>query len=112
MSVPHISVVIPVYKAAGSIVELVERLTNSLQKITSEYEIVLVEDGCPDKSWENVLAVHSNYPNIKALKLSRNFGQHTALTAALDYANGEWIVIMDCDLQDKPEEIEKLYSKA
>lgn len=112
MSVPRISVIIPVYKAADCIVELAERLTNSLQKITSEYEIILVEDGSPDKSWEKILEVHSRYPYIKALKLSRNFGQHRALTAALDYAYGEWIVIMDCDLQDQPEEIEKLYSKA
>src|SRR5580704_5039642 len=112
MSTPHISVIIPVYKAADSLFELAERLTNSLQKITSEYEIILVEDGSLDRSWETVLEVYKNYSYIKALKLSRNFGQHSALTAALDYAHGDWIVIMDCDLQDQPEEIEKLYSKA
>jgi polyisoprenyl-phosphate glycosyltransferase len=112
MFIPLISVLIPVYKATDSLVELIERLTNSLNRITSEYEIILVEDGCPDGSWEKVLEVHKDYPFIKALRLSRNFGQHSALTAALDFANGEWIVIMDCDLQDQPEEIEKLYSKA
>lgn len=112
MSIPHISVLIPVYKAEGSIVELLERLTNALQKITPVYEIILVEDGGSDASWEKILEVYSHYPFVKALKLSRNFGQHSAITAALDYAHGEWIVIMDCDLQDQPEEIAKLYAKA
>ncbi len=112
MVVPHISVIIPVYKAVNSLLELIDRLTRALQQITPEYEIILVEDGSPDQTWEKVLEVHSKYPRIKALKLSRNFGQHSALTAAADHAQGEWVVIMDCDLQDQPEEIQKLYSKA
>ena len=112
MSYPHISVIIPVYKAVDSIVELAERLTVSLQKITPEYEIIMVEDGSPDKSWEKILEVQNRYPYIKAVRLSRNFGQHNALTAAADHSHGEWVVIMECDLQDQPEEIQKLYSKA
>lgn len=112
MSTPLISVIIPVYNAADSIIELTDRLTKTLQKITSSYEIILVDDASLDNSWDKLLHVAKTYPSIKAIKLSRNFGQHKALTAAADQAHGTWVVIMDCDLQDQPEEIEKLYAKA
>jgi dolichol-phosphate mannosyltransferase len=107
-----ISIVSPVYKAKNIIPLLVNRIENSVCKITPDYEIILVEDGSPDNSWQVIENVARNNSKIKGIKLSRNFGQHPAIIAGLSEAKGEWIVVMDCDLQDQPEEIEKLYNKA
>ena len=109
---PVLSIVSPVYKAEKIIPLLVERIENAVSKITSDYEILLVEDGGPDASWSVIESIAKNNPKIKGIKLSRNFGQHPAIMAGLSQAEGEWIVVMDCDLQDQPEEIEKLYNKA
>ena len=109
---PILSIVIPVYKSAGSLDELAHRLTASLIEITENYEILLVDDGSPDQSWEIIQKIQIQYPKITAIKLSRNFGQHSAMKAAIDLSSGDWVVIMDCDLQDRPEEIIKLYLKA
>jgi polyisoprenyl-phosphate glycosyltransferase len=106
-----ISVVIPVYQAAECLQELYQRLTISLQKITPDYEIILVDDCSRDISWEIIENLCNHDANIKGVKLSRNFGQHYAISAGLDYAFGNWVVVMDCDLQDQPEEIEKLYAE-
>ena len=108
----HISVVSPVYMAENILPELVERITQSLQQITNGFEIILVEDGSPDQSWAVIEQLARKYPFVKGIKLSRNFGQHYAITAGLNYCKGEWIVVMDCDLQDRPEEIINLYNKA
>jgi dolichol-phosphate mannosyltransferase len=107
-----ISVVSPVYKAEACIEELCRRLISELSRITDDFEIILVEDHGPDRSWEEILKQASLDSRIKGVKLSRNFGQHYAITAGLDIANGDWIVVMDCDLQDSPEDIPKLYAKA
>ena len=109
---PFISVVSPVYNAEKTLLLLVERVESVLLKTTSEYEIILVEDGGPDDSWSiiNNLAKANN--KILGIKLSRNFGQHNAITAGLSYASGEWVIVMDCDLQDVPEEIPRLLQKA
>ncbi len=109
---PFLSVVSPVYKAEKIIPLLIQRIENSVSKITSNFEIILVEDGGPDSSWDVIEAIAKTNSKIKGIKLSRNFGQHPAIMAGLSQANGEWIVVMDCDLQDQPEEIEKLYHKA
>jgi glycosyltransferase involved in cell wall biosynthesis len=109
---PVISIVSPVYKAEKIIPLLVERIEKSVGKITSDFEIILVEDGGPDNSWSVIEGIAASNPNIKGIKLSRNFGQHPAIMAGLSQAKGEWVVVMDCDLQDQPEEIEKLYAKA
>jgi dolichol-phosphate mannosyltransferase len=108
----EISIVIPVYKAEQIIDELVTRLTRSLSAITSSYEIILVEDGGPDKSWDKIVFHAAKHAEIKGISLSRNFGQHHAITAGLDASKGSWVVVMDCDLQDQPEEIAGLYAKA
>jgi glycosyltransferase involved in cell wall biosynthesis len=107
-----ISIVSPIYKASNILDELVRRISISVETITQDYEIILVEDGCPQNSWEKIEALASDNPQIKGIKLSRNFGQHHAITAGLDHAKGDWVVVMDCDLQDRPEEIPKLYHKA
>ena len=107
-----ISVVIPVYGCRACLEELHRRLVASLEAITPDYEIILVNDACPQNSWEVIKQIAMKDPHVKGLDLSRNFGQIRAITAGLHYAEGEWVVVMDCDLQDKPEEIAKLYRKA
>ncbi|MDD3876098.1 MAG: glycosyltransferase family 2 protein [Bacteroidales bacterium] len=108
----HISVVTPVYGCSTSLLELYQRLKETLTPITENYEIIFVNDASPDDAWEGIEVLAKNDPRVKGIKLSRNFGQHYAITAGLDYCIGEWVVVMDCDLQDKPEEILKLYNKA
>ena len=107
-----ISVVIPVYQAEACLHELHERLTSVLRTLGPDYEIVLVEDRGQDRSWEVIREIAGKDPRVKAARLSRNFGQHHAIAAGLDMCKGEWVVIMDCDLQDRPEEIPRLYEKA
>ncbi len=112
MNQPLISVVSPVYKANNTIDALVERTSHALSQITTNFEIILVEDGSPDDSWYKIQQNCQSDARIKGIRLSRNFGQHYAITAGLDHARGEWVVVMDCDLQDRPEEISRLYQKA
>lgn len=92
--------------------ELVERIEKAVEGITSDYEIVLVNDCSPDNSWECIERRCKTDRRVKGVNLSRNFGQHYAITAGLSKAQGEWVVVMDCDLQDRPEEIPNLYRKA
>jgi glycosyltransferase involved in cell wall biosynthesis len=108
----HISVVAPAYKCAGCIEELYRRLLPVLSGISPDYEIIFVDDGSPDRDWEVISMLCSKDPKVRGLKLSRNYGQHYAITAGLDASRGEWVVVMDCDLQDQPEGIQNLYSKA
>lgn len=107
-----LSIVSPVYKAEKIVDELIRRIHESVSTITSDYEIILVEDGGGDGSWEKIETHSKTDTHIKGIKLSRNFGQHNAITAGLDHCKGNWIVVMDCDLQDQPEEIPKLYNEA
>lgn len=109
---PHISIVSPVYRGEKMVAELVRRNVESVTTITDDYEIILVNDASPDNSWEEIVKQCENNPKVKGINLSRNFGQHYAITAGLHYAKGDWVVVMDCDLQDKPEEIPNLYKKA
>lgn len=109
---PHISVVIPVYKAERCLDELYRRLKESLDAITPQFEIILVEDCGGDSSWQVIERLASSDARVRGIQFSRNFGQHYGITAGLDNCNGDWIVVMDCDLQDRPEEIPRMYSKA
>ncbi|UOQ74216.1 glycosyltransferase family 2 protein [Hymenobacter cellulosilyticus] len=109
---PSISVVIPVYGCAECLPELHRRLTTALTSFTADYQIILVNDHSPDNSWSLVEGLAAHDPCVLGLSLSRNFGQHAAITAGLDRASGEWVVVMDCDLQDMPEEIPNLYEYA
>jgi polyisoprenyl-phosphate glycosyltransferase len=112
LSKPYISIISPVYRAEKVLDELVARIALAVENITTNYEIVLVDDRSPDASWEKMVNIAESNPKVKAIRLSRNFGQHYAITAGLDNAMGEWVVVMDCDLQDRPEEIIKLYQRA
>lgn len=107
----HISAVSPVYRAEKLVPELVRQTAHYLSQITDSFEIILVEDGSPDASWEAIEAVCAEFPYVKGVKLSRNFGQHYAITAGLAQAQGDWVIVMDCDLQDRPDQFEKLYAQ-
>ena len=107
-----ISIVSPVYRAENMVQTLVERIVKSVSMITDDYEIILVNDASLDNSWAEIERQCALTTKVKGLNLSRNFGQHYAITAGLTYAKGEWVVVMDCDLQDRPEEIPNLYLKA
>ena len=109
---PLFSIVSPVYKADRMVHELVSRIKDNVSKITQDFEVLLVNDASPDGSWQAIVAECSVDKRIKGINLSRNFGQHKAITAGLQYAKGEWIIVMDCDLQDRPEEIPNFYKKA
>lgn len=108
----HISIVTPVYGCSSCLEKLYERIVATLTKITKDFEIIMVNDASPDNAWETIKELAQKDSRVKGINLSRNFGQHKAITAGLDYAQGEWVVVMDCDLQDQPEEILKLYNKA
>jgi dolichol-phosphate mannosyltransferase len=109
---PLISVVIPVYKAEKMLDELYTRLRDALETVSPHFEIVLVEDCGGDRSWEVIERLAKADPRVVGLQFSRNFGQHYGITAGLDQCRGDWVVVMDCDLQDAPEEIPRLYHKA
>lgn len=94
------------------VAELVRRNVENIRSITDDYEIILVNDASPDNSWPEIVRQCAENPRVKGINLSRNFGQHYAITAGLRYATGEWVIVMDCDLQDRPEEIPNLYRKA
>lgn len=111
-SSPHISVVIPVYKAENCLDELYHRLKSALENISADFEMVLVEDCGGDNSWQVIERLAAADPRVRGIQFSRNFGQHYGITAGLDICQGDWVVVMDCDLQDRPEEIPRLYAKA
>lgn len=103
---------VPVYGCRDCLLELHRRLTEQLKAITHEYEIILVDDRSPDASWAVLKTLSAADPRVKSIRLSRNFGQHNAITAGLAASQGRWTIVMDCDLQDPPEEIPNLYEAA
>lgn len=107
-----ISVVIPVYGCRAALPELHRRLCESLEQIVDTFEIILVDDCCPQNSWEEIKKLCEKDKRVVGMHMSRNFGQIKAITAGLDKSRGDWIVVMDCDLQDRPESIIELYNKA
>lgn len=107
-----ISVISPVYGCKTSIEELCVRIKKVMVTITDKYEIIFINDHSPDGSWETIVGLTKKDCRIKGINLSRNFGQHYAISAGLDCSAGNWVIVMDCDLQDMPEEISKLYNKA
>lgn len=107
-----ISIVSPVYRAEKILPVLVAEISKATQKIGEDYEIILVDDRSPDNSWEIMKSLAKENPKLQIYRLSKNFGQHATIMAGLSRTKGDWIVVMDCDMQDQPKEIEKLYNKA
>lgn len=112
MDSTFLSIVSPVYMGEKMVAPLVARIGKSMKAITEDYEIILVNDCSPDDSWAEITRQCATDMRIKGVNLSRNFGQHYAITAGLRFATGQWVVVMDCDLQDRPEEIPNLLKKA
>jgi polyisoprenyl-phosphate glycosyltransferase len=107
----ELSVVIPVYRCAECLSTLYERLLRSLEPAVDSFEIIFVDDRSPDDSWAILSELAHRDLRVRAVRLSRNFGQHAAITAGLAQSRGQWTVVMDCDLQDPPEEIPRLLEK-
>lgn len=105
-----ISVVIPVYNAANSMVELYQRLANTLEKITDDFEIIMIDDHSRDKSYNQILQLHKKDNRVKAIKLAENVGQQNALICGFNYIKGDYVITLDDDLQHRPEDIIKLYN--
>lgn len=108
----QLSIVIPVYECEACLRELHRRVTAAVATFTDDYELVMVEDRGADRSWSVILELAGSDPAVRGLRLSRNFGQHAAITAGLAHSTGDWIVVMDCDLQEPPEEIPRLFARA
>ena len=107
-----ISVVAPVFNERECLPEFHRRVAAVLDGLTRPFEIILVDDGSRDDSWARIVALSRADSRVKGVRFTRNFGQHHALSAGLDRARGEWVVLMDCDLQDRPEELPALLEKA
>lgn len=107
----EISVVIPVYGCPEALNQLHERLVNTLNTITQSYEIIFVNDGCPKNSWKVVKEICNQDKKVVGINLTRNFGQVYATNAGLEQSTGETVIVMDCDLQDRPEGIIELYEE-
>ena len=106
-----LSVVIPVYNETELIEELIGRTNKVLLEMAISYEILLVDDGSVDDSWTKITSLKARFPNLKSIKFSRNFGHHYAISAGLREVTGDFAVVMDGDLQDRPEVIPKLFQK-
>lgn len=103
-----ISVVIPVYNSSNSLEELYQRLSRVLKRISHDYEIIMVDDGSRDMSYNIMLRLHRNDHRVKAIRLDRNYGQQNALFCGFHFVNYRYTVTLDDDLQHLPEEIEKM----
>ena len=106
-----ISVVVPLYGCTPFIEELCRRLRATLSRIVARYEIILVDDCGPDDAWPVIQAQAASMPEVRGIRLSRNFGQHAAIGAGLSVSRGAWVAVLDGDLQDPPEEIARLYEQ-
>ena len=107
----EISVISPCYGAPTLLEELVRQIEETVSKLTSDYEIILVEDHSPDNSREIITEICRKNKRVKGVFLSRNFGQQYALNAGFDLSTGDYVVTLDCDLQNPPAQIKDLYEK-
>ena len=112
MTKPFISVVAPVFNEMECLPVFYARICAVLDAYGKPFEIILVDDGSHDDSWACIKQLNRQDGRVSGVRFSRNFGQHQALTAGIDQAGGDWVVLMDCDLQDQPEEIPNLLNKA
>lgn len=108
----QLSVVVPVYGCGECLVLLHERLTRTLGGMVESYELVFVDDRSVDDGWAVLQRLARKDPHLRAFRLSRNFGQDAAITAGFAQARGDWVVVMDCDLEEAPEDIPRLWAAA
>lgn len=108
---PEISIVVPLYNEEKNIRLMYDRLVSSILKITSNFEIIYVNDGSKDNSFLELVKLSKEDERVKYINFSRNFGHQIAVTAGLDYSKGAAVVIIDGDLQDPPEVIPEMYAK-
>lgn len=108
----HISVVAPIYNEEQNIEEFASRVKIALEKISTDYKIFFIDDGSKDGSWIKIKKLTEIDNKITGLKFSKNFGHHYAITAGLNHVDSDWVIVMDTDLQDRPEVIPELYQKA
>ena len=107
-----LSIVIPVYRSAQTLESLVDRLLPVLEQLDRSYEIVFVDDGSPDNSWAKLQQLQARYPDrIVAIQLMRNYGQHNALMCGFRHSQGDFVITMDDDLQNPPEEIARILAE-
>lgn len=109
---PHVSIVVPVYRSEETLVELHRRLVASAETITAEFEILFVDDRGGDHSWDVIEEIAGRDARVRGIRLSRNFGQHAATICGIAKSGGDWIVTIDDDLEQPPEAIPRLYRKA
>ena len=105
------SVIIPVFNSASCLRDTVQKTILAIEKFNKAYEIILVDDGSRDNSWEIIKQLKATNSNIIGVKLSKNFGQHNALLCGLNMCCGNYIITLDDDLEQNPEDISKLYDK-
>jgi len=110
-NIPTLSLVSPLYNEQDVVEEFLRIISQVLNETQLSYELLLVDDGSRDKTLETLLAAKEQYPQIRVIQLSRNFGKEAALTAGLDFALGDIVIPMDCDLQDPPELIHKMIAE-
>jgi len=108
---PRYSIIVPVYNEEEVLPELYRRLTGAMDKLGEPYDVLLINDGSQDRSAEMMRDLHRRDPRFKLVNFSRNFGHQVAISAGMDYASGDAVVIIDADLQDPPEVILDLIAK-
>ena len=108
----HITAVAPVLNEELNIRELVTRLASALSEVSPDYAVLVVDDGSTDSTWQRLQEMVAEDPRVGGVRFSRNFGQHAAITAGIEATDSDWVVVLDGDLQDRPEVIPELYAKA
>lgn len=109
---PEISIVIPVYGCDGFLKPLYRRIVQTMDDLKVNFELIFVDDRGPGTPWTIISEISARDNRVRGIRLSRNFGQHYAIAAGIDHCRGKWLIVMDCDLQDRPEEIPGLWAKA
>ena len=112
MSRPVLSIVVPVYGCADCVNALYERVADAMRESEPDWELILVDDASPDGAWDGLVALAHRDHRVRAFRMSRNFGQHAAITAGLAESRGSYVAVMDCDLQDPPEFLPRLLDAA
>lgn len=111
INVKLVSIISPVYRAEKILDELCKEIIKVFEDLQINFEIILVDDSSPDRSWEKIVELAKQDPRIRGFQLSRNYGQHYAITAGIDQARGDVVGVLDCDLEDHPKHFAKLLEK-